>query len=97
MLKNAHWTFPTATLISNIAASFIIGVLSGLSLKGSVSSAQKLLLATGFCGGFSTFSTFSNETLHLFQNGTTTMAIINIAVSVFLCLAATFLGLKLSL
>ena len=97
MLKNAQWTFPAATLISNIVASFIIGILTGLSLKSVVTDAQKLLFATGFCGGFSTFSTFSNETVALFQNGNSTTAFLNIFLSVVLCLGATFLGLKMSL
>lgn len=97
LLKNGSWTMPIATLFSNIAASFIIGILAGLSLKGVLSEEYKWLLATGFCGGFSTFSTFSNETVQLFQNGNSFTALINIFASVVLCLAATVLGLKLSL
>ncbi len=97
VLKNAAWAFPMATLFSNVAASFIIGVLTGLSLKNVLSEEYKWLLATGFCGGFSTFSTFSNETVQLCQNGYSFTAILNIFISVILCLAATVLGLKLSL
>ena len=94
IIKQLGWTFPLATLISNVAASFIIGVLTALTMKGILSDEQKMLWATGFCGGFSTFSTFSNETVYLFQNGNTLTAIFNITLSIFCCLLATFLGLK---
>jgi fluoride exporter len=89
VFKNNTWTFPVSTLISNVLASFIIGILTG-----TLSDEQKLLFATGFCGGFSTFSTFSNETLHLLQQGQVFLAVFNTALSIILCLLATFLGLK---
>ena len=95
IIRQLGWTFPLATLISNVVASFIIGVLTAMTMKGILSDEQKILWATGFCGGFSTFSTFSNETVHLFQNGNTLMAVLNMVLSIFLCILATFLGLKM--
>ena len=84
-----------ATLLANVVACLLIGILTASVLKGNLSEQQRLLFATGFCGGFSTFSTFSNETWALFNNGQSAMAFANIALSVVLCLAATFVGLKL--
>ena len=95
LLKNTAGTFPVSTLVSNVTASFIIGILAGWGLKNSLSEEYKWLLATGFCGGFSTFSTFSNETVQLFQNGNGLNAFINIFISIALCLSATILGLKM--
>ena len=88
-------SFPLATLLSNVLACFIIGALTASATKGNLTDAQRLLFATGFCGGFSTFSTFSNETLQLAQNGQLFTALINILLSLTLCLAATFLALRI--
>jgi fluoride exporter len=87
--------FPFATLVSNVVACFLIGAITASVTKGNLTDAQRLLLATGFCGGFSTFSTFSNETLQLAQNGQLLTAFGNIILSVTLCLAATFLALRI--
>lgn len=62
--------FPLSTLIVNILGCFFIGVLIGLSDRSEIISPElKLLLITGFCGGYTTFSTFSSESLFLFSNG----------------------------
>ena len=87
--------FPLATLVSNVVACFIIGAITAAVTKGNLTDAHRLLLATGFCGGFSTFSTFSNETLQLAQNGQLLTAFGNIILSLVLCLAATFVALRL--
>ena len=88
--------FPWATLCSNIFACFVLGLTISLAEnKGMISPATKLFITVGFCGGFSTFSTFSFETLHLFQMGNYLMAMVNILVSLLACLLSTFLGIML--
>jgi CrcB protein len=64
-----------------------------MSLKGSQNSNEiKLLLATGFCGGFTTFSAFTAENIELIRNGNQTTAFLYIILSVTLGIAATFIG-----
>jgi fluoride exporter len=94
IISRLEINFPLATLLSNVAACLLIGILTAATTKGNLSDAYRLLLATGFCGGFSTFSTFSNETLQLAQNGQLFTAFLNILLSFVLCLVATFVGLR---
>jgi fluoride exporter len=93
-INNLDIKFPLATLASNVVACFLIGAISASLTKGNLTDAQRLLLATGFCGGFSTFSTFSNETLQLAQNGQLFTAFGNIILNLVLCLTATFVALR---
>ncbi|MEP7255045.1 MAG: fluoride efflux transporter CrcB [Ferruginibacter sp.] len=88
--------FPYATLTVNIIGSFIIGIVFALTVKEEVLSQQwKLFLATGICGGFTTFSAFSLENLGLLQSGKYGMAITYISLSIILGIIATFLGYQL--
>lgn len=75
--------------------SFIIGLVMGASIKYTVFPADwKLFLATGICGGFTTFSAFSLDNLQLLENGKPWFFAINVAASVLLGIAAVWLGYK---
>ena len=88
--------FPIATFTVNIAGSFLIGLIAGLSLKNAEFAGNwKLFLATGICGGFTTFSAFSADNLQLLQNGRYLTALLYTLASAGLGLAAAFGGFKL--
>jgi len=88
--------FPFGTFAVNIAGSFLVGILFGLVEKGDLmSSAWRLFLITGFCGGFTTFSSYSVETLSLFRNGEVAYALLYIFTSVAIGLLAVWLGVIL--
>jgi CrcB protein len=85
---------PLGTLAANVLASFVVGLFFGYETwRGAGNPAWRMLIVTGFCGGFSTFSTFSNETLTLLKSGQYGWGMANLLMNVGLCLGATFLGL----
>ena len=84
-------SLPIATLVSNITSCLIFGAgVYFFPEKMAENSTFRLLLITGFCGGFSTFSSFSFETLELFRNGNIFYGIANISVSIILCSAILY-------
>jgi len=88
-------TFPWGTLIVNVTGSFIIGLIAALTGPDGrifVSSTTRLALMAGFCGGYTTFSSFSLQTLNLMNDGEWAYAGGNIAGSVALCLLAVWAG-----
>ncbi len=88
--------FPTATFIVNILGSLIIGIIIGISLKDvHFSQNWKLFIATGICGGFTTFSAFSIENLQMLQAGKYLSALLYISSSIIFGIAAAWLGFKL--
>ena len=95
MVDYKEGTFPYATLLANIISSLILGILMGWIIKHGMSVQNKLLLLTGFCGGFSTFSTFSGESLHLFQKGQWGLASCYILVSIMTGIASVLIGVKI--
>ena len=89
-------TFPVGTLIVNITGSLALGFLLRYALGStSVSAETRALLTTGFCGGYTTFSTFSYETVALIQDGDYRRAAWYVMLSVVLSLMATFAGIML--
>jgi CrcB protein len=88
-------TFPFGTLSVNIIGCLLIGVIFGLSERGNVTMMWRLFLVTGFLGGFTTFSSFSNETVGLIRDGQIWQAFAYIASSVIVGLLATFLGIAI--
>ncbi len=84
--------FPLPTFLANIAACILLGVVTGLAARSAVSEPQRLFLITGVCGGFSTFSTFSGESLTLLQSGRVALAALYIVCSVAACLLGVAAG-----
>jgi|SRR5688572_17213411 fluoride exporter len=88
--------FPIGTFVVNIVGCFIIGALLGLMEKGSMVKPElKLLLAVGFCGGFTTFSAFAAENIQLMKDGRLLYFFLYTIASVVLGLSATFAGIAL--
>ncbi len=86
--------FPYGTLIVNVSGCFLMGLVFVIlqeRLDGLGPQLRSLLLI-GFLGGYTTFSSFSIETLNLFESGAPLYAILNIFLSVILCITATWLG-----
>ena len=84
--------FPLGTLTINILGCFFIGIVFGIFDKGQISNDWKMFLATGFLGGFTTFSAFSIETFALFREGHAGYALLYILASVLLGLLATWIA-----
>lgn len=94
--ERAGADFPVGTLGVNVAASLVLGFFIGLvEAKNLANPAFRALVAVGFCGGFSTFSTFANDNVLLLLDQRPWAALLNIALSVTLCIVATFGGLWL--
>ncbi len=87
--------FPYATFIANVISCIILGYLVAWSMKKGLSSNVALLWMTGFCGGFSTFSTFSAESYKLFESNQIGMALLYIGMSIIICLFCVYLGIKI--
>ena len=88
--------FPFGTLAVNVVACLVLGFVVGIAdHRQLISPSARLFWTVGFCGGFSTFSTFSAETLTLIQSGFHFSTFVYIVSSLVLCLAGTFAGIYL--
>lgn len=88
--------FPVGTLTVNVLGCLIIGILLQRMLNEQVHPIARAFLVVGFCGGFTTFSTFSAETVGLMLGGEMGRATIYVVASVLLCLAATWGGMNVA-
>jgi CrcB protein len=94
ILKLYPHIFPIGTLLVNILGCFLIGIFYTLSQKSSILSPEwRIALTTGFCGGFTTFSTFAYENVLLFKAGNFASVALYIAGSIILSIAAVFAGI----
>jgi CrcB protein len=89
--------FPLGTLIVNVLACFLLGfIVTQADQKHLISPMTKLFLVTGFCGGFSTFSAFSNETVMLYTSGQNLLMILYVSLSILLSISGILAGQYIS-
>jgi CrcB protein len=99
LLVARYWTaeFPLATFLVNVTGSFVLGLFSTLAAERlALDPLWRLLVATGFVGAYTTFSTFEYETHRLLQTGATLLAFLNVLASVVAGYAAVLLGVRLA-
>jgi CrcB protein len=92
----AGTAFPLGTLLINVTGSLILGFIFRYAAGSSMSPEVRALLTTGFCGGYTTFSTFSWESVRLIEDGDYVRASWYIGLSVVLSLAGAFIGIGLA-
>ncbi|MFV0530315.1 MAG: fluoride efflux transporter CrcB [Flavobacteriales bacterium] len=93
--KELNTTFPYGTLFVNVLGAFIIGIVLALFQKELLSNTSRLLLAVGFCGGFTTWSSFAFEKFHMLREGHITHFILYIGLSIILSLIALLISYRI--
>jgi fluoride exporter len=88
--------FPWGTFVINVTGSFLLGIVTGLALYHGLGDLPRAAIATGFCGAYTTFSTFSYETVRLLEEGSVGLATGNALGSVAAGLAAAAIGLAIA-
>ncbi|NMM84268.1 camphor resistance protein CrcB [Rhodococcus sp. SRB_17] len=88
----AYKGFPAATFAANVLGCFLLGLFTGATLSAPLAA----LLATGFCGGLSTYSTFSNENVGMLEKRQTALSLVYIIVSLVVGLSAAWLGIQIT-
>jgi fluoride exporter len=92
-----HPELPLGTLAVNVSGSFLLGLVTGLALHHGLPAGARTTLGTGFCGAYTTFSTFSYETIRLVQDGDLAEAGLNVLASLAAGAVAAAAGLGLAL
>jgi len=87
---------PVGTLMVNVSGSLVLGFIAGLALYHGLTSTPKTIVGTGFCGAYTTFSTFTYESLRLVEYGEVRTATENVGVSLVLQALAAALGMALA-
>jgi len=94
--ERVEGAFPWGTLVVNASGSLVLGVLTGLALYHAFPATPKAIVGTGFCGAYTTFSTFTFETVRLVEEGAVDEALRNVAGTFVVCAAAAALGLAIA-
>jgi CrcB protein len=94
--RRVEGAFPLGTLVVNVSGSFVLGLLSGLAIYHGLPATPKLVLGTGLVGAYTTFSTFSLETVTLVEEGETRLAAGNVVANGLAGAAAAAIGLALA-
>lgn len=89
--------FPWGTFVINVSGAFAIGLLTGAALYHGFPSTPRIVLGTGFCGAYTTFSTFTFESVRLLEEDARTEALLNVAGNLVVAVAAAAAGLALAM
>ncbi len=93
----SNFNFPISTLFVNLLGSFLIGIIIGYGLKNNnLNNQEFIFLTTGFCGGFTTFSAFSSESLEMLNSGSYNYFFIYSSLTIVAGILFTFIGLSIS-
>jgi CrcB protein len=92
----ARGVFPWGTLVINVTGSLLLGLITGLALHHGLSRSARIVLGTGFCGAYTTFSTFTFETVRLVEEGAGAEAVRNAAGTLAAGAVAAALGLAVT-
>lgn len=92
----AAGSFPWGTFVINMTGSLLLGLLTGAALYHAFPATPKIILGTGFCGAYTTFSTWTFESVRLVEEGSTTEALLNAGLSLLIGLCAAGAGLALA-